>query len=175
MKICKRCKIEKSLDEYYKCSAMSSGYINFCRECKQKEAIANYDRRAADPDFSEKERERSREKYHRLHDNWKKSSPEQRRQYTNNYRQNYPEKNAAHNACRGLEKSSSKERHHWSYNKEHYLDIINLSIIDHNLIHRSIVYDQEFMMYRTISNELLDTKEKHLTYINEILSTKVEN
>lgn len=58
--------------------------------------------------------------------------------------------------------------HHWSYNIEHALDFITLSISDHNLIHRFLEYDQEKMMYRASNGELLDTREKHEKYITKI-------
>ena len=39
-KICKKCKIEKDFDDFYKHSEMTSGYVNFCKKC-QRERIAN--------------------------------------------------------------------------------------------------------------------------------------
>lgn len=60
--------------------------------------------------------------------------------------------------------------HHWSYNSEHSKDIIEIRFDLHSLIHRFLIYDQESMMYKTLAGELLDTREKHETYINKIIS-----
>ena len=57
--------------------------------------------------------------------------------------------------------------HHWSYNEEHWKDVIELSVENHNIAHRYITYDQERMMYRNLSGILLDTKESHIEYINQ--------
>jgi len=65
------------------------------------------------------------------------------------------------------------EKHHWSYNSEHYKDVIWLSTKDHKKAHRFIIYDQERMMYRRIDNlQLLDTKEYHEGYIKSIILTE---
>ena len=56
--------------------------------------------------------------------------------------------------------------HHWSYNKEHWKDCIELSEKEHNLAHRYMIYDQERMMYRDLDGILLDTKEAHLEYLS---------
>jgi hypothetical protein len=57
------------------------------------------------------------------------------------------------------------EKHHWSYNKEHYKDVIWLSKKDHMKAHRFIKYDQERMMYRDLNGYLLETKARHEQYI----------
>lgn len=68
-------------------------------------------------------------------------------------------------------KKEGFELHHWSYNKEHAKDVIELSVADHYFIHRYIIYDQERMMYRTRDGILIDTKEKHVEHFN-YLKTK---
>ena len=59
------------------------------------------------------------------------------------------------------------EIHHWSYNEEHYKDVIHLTKKEHSKAHRFIIYDQERMMYRNLEGILLETKERHLKYILE--------
>ena len=60
--------------------------------------------------------------------------------------------------------------HHWSYNQEDWLDVIQLTIKEHNLIHRHLSYIQEKMIYvDKITGELLDTKEKHLEFIKNLI------
>lgn len=84
------------------------------------------------------------------------------------YNKKYPEKiKAKIKAQRNIDiKTKGNHRHHWSYNEEHYLDVIELSEKDHNTAHRFMIYDQERRMYRTLKGELLDTKEGHLLYIS---------
>lgn len=165
MKICKRCNIEKDLSEYYKHKLMSDGHLNICKKCKKEESADNYSINMLDPKFIEKERLRAVDKYNRLNANWKKPSKEIRAKRTNNYKKNFPEKYEASKACQKLDKEEGFNLHHWSYNEEHYLDVIKLQIDNHYKIHKYLIYDQEHMMYRTTTNDLLDTKNKHINYI----------
>lgn len=65
------------------------------------------------------------------------------------------------------------EKHHWSYNEEHYKDVIWLSKKQHMKGHRFIIYDQERMMYRRYDNNvLLDTKEAHESFIKNCIETE---
>lgn len=50
----------------------------------------------------------------------------------------------------------------------HYKDIIELSVSDHALLHRNMIYDQERMMYRNTDGILLDTKESHIELLNKL-------
>ncbi len=124
-----------------------------------------------DPEWVERERERGREKYYRL--NYKdknKPSTENRRKITNTYRRKFPEKYMAAKYTEiYLTKIHGFHLHHWSYNQEDWLDVIQLSIKDHNFVHRYIIYDTELMMYKTKDGELLDSKEKHHNYILKIM------
>ena len=84
------------------------------------------------------------------------------------YKDKYPEKQLAKNKASSLPKIEGFENHHWSYNKEHSLDVISLSKSEHMKLHRYMIYDQERMMYRTINGILLDTKEAHLHYYDSL-------
>ena len=65
------------------------------------------------------------------------------------------------------------EKHHWSYNDEHFKDVIWLSKKEHNKAHRFIVYDQERKMYRNcFTNVLLDTKQSHETFIKYCITNQ---
>lgn len=168
-KICFKCELEKDLSEFYKQKNMVDGHLNKCKECTKKGSKDNYNKKSKDPSFIESEKARGREKYERLHKGWKKVSKEVRFKSTKTYRLNFPEKYSAHKASQGLKKEdSSNHLHHWSYNEQHYVDVIEINKEEHIRIHRYLVYDQEYMMYRTLNNELLDTKEKHVKYLDEI-------
>jgi len=49
-------------------------------------------------------------------------------------------------------------------------DVILLSNEDHTTLHRFIEYDQDHLCYRTkLTGELLDTREKHVGFMGEVL------
>lgn len=66
-------------------------------------------------------------------------------------------------------KSKAECLHHWSYNKAHWKDVIELTRKQHYTAHRYMVYDPERMMYRTTNGVLLDTRQAHELYIAEVL------
>jgi len=139
MRICKKCKIEKDISEYYVFDK-ERGWISWtCHRCViEKNKTIKYKR----PNHISV-----------IH--------------TRKYVSKFPEKIKARNASWKI-KSLNKENHmhHWSYNEQHYKDVIEINRILHRNIHRFIIYDQSVFMYRIKeTGELLDTKEKHMKYI----------
>jgi hypothetical protein len=164
-KVCFKCKEEKNLDSFYKHSRMKDGCLNKCKGCTKDDVHKNYSVKRTDPILVEKERKRGRDKYYRLNYSERKNKKE--RITDERYFEKFPEKKKAMSILgKKIKVEPGFHRHHWSYNDEHFLDIIIISIKDHNTSHRYLVYDQERMMYRTTENILLDSKEKHLEYIN---------
>ena len=166
-KTCFKCGIEKELSEYYAHKEMGDGHLNKCKSCTKIDTKKRTDELAKNPEWVKKERSRHREKYFRL-DYKKKHKPlpekaiERRITYNNKYPEKYQAKIKSGNLKASIQ---GNHLHHWSYNKEHYKDVIELSMLEHNKLHRYIVYDQERMMYRrSDNNQLLDTKEKHYEY-----------
>lgn len=170
-KKCFKCGTEKPLDEFYVHKMMGDGHLNKCKACTRKDAE---ERRAFleenDPGWVEQEKERHRIKAIRYWENGVRPTPEAKKASMDRYKINYPEKYAAKSASRSVPKKPGHERHHWSYNKEHYKDIIYIKKKEHMLAHRHMIYDQERMMYRTTGGELLDTKIRHEEYIKNIIS-----
>jgi len=169
-KICFKCIKEKDVTEFYKHPKMGDGYLGKCKTCTKQDTRKRENILISTPEGHEKEKERHREKYYRLSYKEKhKPSPKQKKIAIDKYRLNYPEKTAARQAInRKIKAKTCNELHHWSYNKEHYLDVIELDFKEHAKAHRYLVYDQERFMYRRSDNlELLDTKEAHLEYIKE--------
>ena len=81
------------------------------------------------------------------------------------YCNKYPEKIRASSSVHKL-KRELDHLHHWSYNEEHYKDVIHITESDHNRLHRFMIYDQERKKYRISSSmELLDTREKHIEFL----------
>jgi len=171
MKKCFKCNIEKPIDFFYKHKAMKDGRLNKCIECTKLDVKKRSIQLMKNPIELEKERTRGREKYHRL--NYKdkiKPTYQQKKTCIDNYKLKYPEKYKCKIASQRLKKELKENHlHHWSYNKKHYKDVIELSVKDHNTVHRFLIYNQKTFMYCDVNKNLLDTKEKHLKYIEYIL------
>jgi len=170
-KICFKCKEEKELSEFYTHKQMADGHLNKCKTCTKKDSDKREKELRKDNDWVVKEKKRGREKYHRLYfDGRHYPSAENKKLTMARYKLKFPEKiNAKNYTSRLLKSDKNNEWHHWSYNKEHYKDVFELSKLEHNKLHRYLIYDQERMMYRrTDNNELLDTKERHIAYYESL-------
>ncbi len=139
--------------------------------CCKKESKKRHHTLSSDKEWVQKEKNRGREKYHRLYNDGRHyPTKEKKLESTIKHRNKYPEKYLAKNATHRLNRSfNGAELHHWSYNKEHFKDVIELSKKDHATAHRFLIYDQERKMYRTTQNILLDTKQAHIDYIQQFL------
>lgn len=174
-KVCFKCKEEKPLSEYYKHSQMGDGHLNKCKNCTKSDTNKREKELRQSPEWVEKEKSRAREKYHRLGYKEKhKPQTYKGRLSQNLYRSQYPEKYKAHIATNRMPISiNGNHLHHWSYNEEHFKDVIELDFKSHAKAHRFIIYDQERKMYRNAeTNELLDTKERHEQWIRFCIENK---
>ena len=167
MKKCFKCGLEKPLSEYYKHKQMADGHLGKCKECTKADSGKRFLEKNKDPLFVASERDRHRAKYHRL--NYREAhrpTPEAKKIICKTYSEKYPEKVRAKSK---LGKSPTGFNfHHWSYKKEHSLDVIKIKHADHYTIHRFIEYNQPTMCYKTKSGVLLDTMEKHIEHIRVV-------
>ena len=164
-KICFRCGIEKPITDYYKHNQMKDGHLNKCKACTKKDSIKRHHEKSKDNEWVESERERAKEKYHRL---------------------NYLEKQKKIDACKPWKRSSKYknlhrkfkimkgcEIHHWNYNDEFIEDFFILTTKTHRNWHRFIKLDTDRLIFIGLHGEVLDTKEKHSLYINKHYPTNI--
>ena len=99
--------------------------------------------------------------------NGRRADPEKAKVSSVGYRGRYPEKaKARYYANNHLETISGLVGHHWSYNKDHYFDVIHLSPEDHYKAHRHMIYDQSEFKYRIKDTGfLLATRSDHERYL----------
>jgi len=172
MKKCFKCGIEKDLSEFYVHPRMGDGHLNKCKECTKNDVHRDYRKNILNPEWHQKEKDRGCEKYHRLnYRNLQKPSYENKKKIMDKHMNKYPEKYLAKLKSFSIHAPEGLEKHHWSYNKEHYKDVLFLTNKDHSTAHRRMIYDQERMMYRTQSGILLDTRESHEDYISKFINS----
>ena len=168
-KVCFKCEIEQPITEFYKHSQMEDGHFNKCKTCTRKDTKEREKILRSNPEWVEKEKKRGREKYHRLNINWKKPDKKSKYLIEVNHKNKYPEKSKARNLSQRLPCEKGNHLHHWSYNIEDAKDVIELSIKDHYLLHRYIIYVQEIKLYKNkLNGNILKTKESHLELLEKI-------
>lgn len=171
MKKCFKCNEEKGLNEFYKHNGMLDGHLGKCKSCTKMDSKNREMELRKNPEWAEAERIRATEKYKRLYrESVKPYEPKSKIKW----HERYPEKKIATSHCQHLKKPfDNAEKHHWSYNDEHFKDVIWLLKKEHMKCHRFIVYDQERKKYRRYdTNELLDTKEIHELFIRKMILEK---
>jgi hypothetical protein len=157
MKICFKCKKEKPLCEYYKHNQMADGHVNKCKDCNKLDVKKDYYRKSKSIEFIEKERERGREKYHRL--NYKERSKELNKDKPWKHSSKYKGLNKKFKVPKGF------ELHHWSYNNEDLEDVIIMKIKEHRQAHTHLTLDLVTLKFKTKKGKLLSTKIQHLNYL----------
>lgn len=163
--------VKQPLSEFYTHARMGDGHLGRCKSCCKADAKKRHDELMKDPDFVESEKKRGRDKYHRLYNDGRHyPSPEKKRETMKRYNERYPEKRKAKNRAVHLKPiTKGNELHHWSYNEEHYKDVIELTVSDHAKLHRYMKYSQPDKMYRTLNGTLLNTRKLHERYMRLVL------
>lgn len=149
MKTCFKCHRELPITEFYRHPMMADKHLGKCKDCTRKDTEDRRHRLEKEsPAWVAKERQRHLDKAA-----WREK--------------HFPEIGKAARSIRTLPFVPGCDRHHWSYREEHMRDIIVLAEADHRTAHRHMEYDQEQMMFRKQDGELLDSRERHVSYLAE--------
>lgn len=177
-KVCSKCQGVKPLDAFYK-------NVTRCKKCVCVTVKKRRDNLKNDPVWVESERVRAKNKYYRLGYNVPQKDKVIAKpiiEYVQAYNKRNPEKIKARNAFASTMRTNKWQigfgmnNHHWSYNEEHWLDVIELTVREHHKLHRFLEYDKETFFYKIKEcGTILDTKDKHIKFIDKCLNTSSRN
>lgn len=159
-KRCLQCDLIKSAEDFNK-------GMKRCKNC-QNSILDNDCLQVSHKKTFNSERERHREKYHRLgykdkQVEWNKDKPWTKESIYKSLRSKY----YSH-----LDRNF--ELHHWNYNNEYLTDVFILDIKDHKKLHKYLNLDLNKKLFFTEKNNYLDTREKHENFIKS-LDINIEN
>lgn len=162
MKQCSNCKKWKETIAFHKRILSKDGLSYICKVCSSMDRKKYYIKNQNDICIKKSEY------YHNEYK--RKKDPVINKKALERYSNKFPEKRKAKLAAIHINTLRGEEKHHWSYNKEKFLDVFILTKKDHSFIHRYLVYDQLLKLYRTKDGTLLDTREKAESYYSLILN-----
>lgn len=158
MKNCIVCNEFKKIDDYYAHPKTADGHLGKCKECCKIQAKEREHRLRKNPEWAKKERERIKERYHRLGYKERQKEWNEKRPWANKTIYKYLNKK--------LKIPKGFECHHWSYANDKLTDVIILTSKDHSEIHTHLEIDSDKRIFKSKdTGEYLDTKKKHIEFI----------
>lgn len=154
MKRCTHCGRVLPEGEFYR---KGGRLASWCKECSREQNRKIYDERMKDPEYVERERERQRDKWHRLYAGKKSDVMLQKQRL-------YPSLRSGRRATKSA-LPAGVELHHWNYNLPKSLIVLPLGI--HHRLHAIIKLNlQEGIYY--YDGRPLDTIEKHMAVVKSV-------
>jgi len=158
-KVCFKCGIEKKISDFYIHNLMTDGHLGKCKICTRNDSAIRELRIRSTQEGIEKERERHREKYHRL-------GYKDKQRLVWNKDKFWLRKNLYKRLHSDFMKlfplTLDVELHHWNYNDLYSVFVFNKSF--HRRLHRHMSLDTETLYYKS-NGKPMDTMEKHLDFI----------
>ena len=159
MKVCFKCFVEKPLSDFYVHKAMADGHLNKCKDCTKKdvfrhremnlEKVREYDRNRPNREERNKRVSERVLKLYKEDEDFKQKVSNGKRKWALLNKHKRKAQSAASNALRdgklqrktvcehcNLEKKLQK--HHWSYEEQHWLDVIWLCTSCHGKEHKRL-------------------------------------
>lgn len=156
MKMCFKCLIEKPLSDFYKHPKMADGHFGKCKECAKKDVCKNkeynkdyymeYDRNRPNREERVKQTCERTKNLRKLDKEFCKKVDASKAAWVSNNPDKRKAQYAANNAvrdgrllrklhCEHCGSGGKLQKHHWSYEKEHWLDVIWLCTKCHGREH----------------------------------------
>lgn len=152
-KICFKCGKQKEKKEFYKHPKTKDGYLNKCKECTKKDSICIYEKNMNNHEWVIKERKRCVDKNKRLG-------------YNKKYKLDYLFNDSVYkNLNKKYNIPKNYEIHHWNYNEGFENSFIVLETKQHKKAHKNLFREKGEYIFKTIEGDILDTKEKHISYL----------
>ena len=166
MNKCVSCNILKSKSEFNSDKRNKTGVHSYCKSCQSIKRKEYHNKYISNDFYIEKERIKKLSEYY-----YKKSNGTYIKSKVSdkNYNKKYPYKIKAVREAQNLPKINGYQKHHWSYDEAYFLDIIYVKINQHRKLHTYLVFEYSSKCYiLKESKQLLDTKIKHINFLNNI-------